>query len=207
MTMSILASYKSIAESLNFSLTDEDMFLTKMPTGTEQPTTIDGKRLVMPNKAFLRKGFGEDKIAFHPLSESMARDATSEVQKRMQKQAKAVIGHQLITLTQGIMDLVSDTEKHKKVPVKQSGFLKELSDLDKGVVSNINKILAAAMKRNKLVTVYLKASGIINGTKMNRVTTIHFPFISELLTRQRLSSRRLTMFTRRASLHKLHSVM
>lgn len=179
--MSILDSYKAIAESLNFSITDEDFFLTKMPTGTEQPTTIDGKRLVMPTKAILKKGLGDSMIAFHPLSESMAREATSEVQKRLQKQAKGVIGHQLITITQGLMDLVANSENHKKVPVKQSAFLKELAGLDKSCMNTINKIIAAAVKRNKLVTVYLKSSGIINGTKMNRVTTIHFPFIADLI--------------------------
>lgn len=178
--MSILDCYKQITEAFNFSLTDESALLTKMPTGTEQPTSINGRLLVMPTTSILRKGLGDTLIAFHPLSESMAREATSEVQKRLQKQAKAVIGHMLLQTAMGVMSVLADPKLHNNVPVKQAKFLKELSDLDKATEANLCKLMAAAMKRNKFVTVYLKSGGVINGDKMNRITTIHFPIISDL---------------------------
>lgn len=178
--MQILDCYNKMAEAFMFNVTDEGMFLTVSPTGSEQPTTIEGKRLVMPTKAFLKKGFGDDYMAFHPLSESISRQATSDVQKRLQKQSKAILSFYLLTIVQKLAALAEDKKQHKNIPAKEAGFLKDLANFDKKTVEAITKILGNATKRNKLVTVYLKSSGVVNGDKMNRVTTIHFPFISEL---------------------------
>lgn len=180
MTLSILDLYDQIIPSFGFKQTDEGYFLTENPSGTATPSTIDGKRLVMPTQARLKEGFGEDFIPFHPLSESLSRTGTSEVQRRLQKSAKAIIGHHLLTTAVALMEVAADKDLHKGIPVKSSQFLRKLTDADKNTVAALGKILANAVKRNRLVTVYLKASGMFGGKKMNRVATIRFPFLNDI---------------------------
>ncbi len=180
MTVSTLDLYKEIIPAFGLKVTDEGFFLTQNPSGTDTPSTIDGKRLVLPTKEMLRKGFGDDFIPFHPLSESLSRSGTSDVQRRLQKSAKAIIGHHLVTLASALLEASSDKKLHETIRVSDAQFLRKLTSADKSTVVALNKVLANATKRNRLVTVYLKASGMHGGKKMNRVTTIRFPFLNDI---------------------------
>lgn len=179
-TLSTLDLYKAIVPTFGFTLTDEDLFLTNTPSGTAMPSTINKKRLCLPTDTRLREGFGEDYIPFHPLSESLARQGTSEVQQRLQQQAKAILSYNLLQLATALLEAAADKEAHKDIPVKSTAFLKRLTKADKDTVVVLSKLIAASTKRNRFVTVYLKASGLYEGRKVNRVATVRFPFLSDL---------------------------
>ena len=179
-TLSTLDLYKQILPAFGFSLTDEDLFLTDSPSGTAMPSTIDQKRICLPTDARLREGFGKDFIPFHPLSESLARQGTSEIQQRLQKQAKAILSYNLLELSTALLEAAADKEAHKDIPVKSSAFLKKLTKADKATVVVLSKLIAASTKRNRFVTMYLKASGLYEGRKVNRVATVRFPFLVDL---------------------------
>lgn len=181
--MTILDSYKSILDSLGYTCDKEGLIGTKNPaTGRSTPSTIDGKRLVLPTRDWLNNGFGEDYMAFHPLSESLASRGTSEVQQHMQRHARALITYYVHTLASNLLRVAVDPSLHADLPPDCSEYLRKLQkvDKDKNIVKVLDDVFIAATKKNRLVTLYLKAGGTYDGKKVNRLCVIRFPLLEIL---------------------------
>lgn len=175
-----LASYNSILPAFSIVADDDGRLSQKNPLGTLAPLSIEGRRLVLPTKTWLKKGFGEDHIPFHPLCEVMSREGTSPVVQLLQRQAKAVISYNVFSLLQGLLRVAVDKESHKDLPLECTDFLKKLSNADKTTAELLDKLLAAATKKNRLLTVYLKNGGKFDGKKVNRSAIIRFPIMEDL---------------------------
>lgn len=175
-----LASYNNILPAFSIVADDDGRLSQKNPLGTLAPLSIGGQRLVLPTKQRLKTGFGEDFIPFHPLCEVMSREGTSPVIQLLQRQAKAVISYNVFCLLQGLMRVAVDKESHKDLPLECTDFLKKLSNADKTTSELLDKLLAAANKRNRLLTVYLKNGGKFDGKKVNRSAIIRFPIMEDL---------------------------
>ncbi|ABY62958.1 hypothetical protein ST201phi2-1p126 [Pseudomonas phage 201phi2-1] len=175
-----LASYNAILPAFSIVADDDGRLSQKNPLGTLAPLSIGGQRLVLPSKAWLKKGFGEDHVPFHPLCEVMSREGTSPVIQLLQRQAKAVISYNVFSLLQGLMKVAVDKESHKDLPIECTDFLKKLSNADKTTAELLDKLLSAATKKNRLLTVYLKNGGKFDGKKVNRSAIIRFPIMEDL---------------------------
>jgi hypothetical protein len=180
MTTHILDFYKSVLTSIHYTYDDDGLISTKTPLGTVKPATVEGKRLVLPTKEWLNNGFGEDLQPFHPLSESISRSGTSPVLQHMQRNAKALLSFYVTHLGQQLLAVAADPSLHKDLPPSCTDYLKKLADADKKVLPLFEKLLQAAHKKNKLITVYLKNGGTYDGKKVNRLAVIRFP-VMELL--------------------------
>jgi len=175
-----LASYNTVLPAFCIDVDDDGRLSQKSPLGTLSPLSIGGQRLVLPTKSWLKKGFGEDHVPFHPLCEVMSREGTSPVIQLLQRQAKAVISYNVFTLLQGLMRVAIDKESHKDLPIECTDFLKKLSNADKTTGELLDKLLSAATKKNRLLTVYLKNGGKFDGKKVNRSAIIRFPIMEDL---------------------------
>lgn len=175
-----LACYNKILPSFCIVADDDGRLSQKSPIGTLNPLSINGQRLVLPTKAWMKKGFGEDHLPFHPLCEVMSREGTSPVIQLIQRQTKAVISYNVISLLTGLLRVAVDKESHKDLPLECTDFLKKLSSADKTTVELLEKLISAATKKNRLLTVYLKNGGKYDGKKVNRSAIIRFPIMEDL---------------------------
>lgn len=179
-----LACYNSILPAFSCEA-DENGFIDFLtPTGKRTPATIGGAVMVLPTQANLRKGFPEDQFPFHPLCESMTRQGTSPVIQYLQRSAKASISQAVVMLAQSLLELACDVSTHKDIPIDSNDFLVKLADCDKekNIKSVFEKVVAAAVKKNRLVTVYLKNGGMFDGKKVNRLCVIRIPLLEDLQT-------------------------
>lgn len=177
-----LAFYKDILESMRYSMDDEGLISIQTPTGAVTPAEVDGKRMVLPTKARLKKGFGEEFQPFHPLSESMARRGTSPVIQHMQRNARAQLGFTYVYLAEKLLTVAVDVSQHKDLPPSANEFLKKMQGADAKLITLFNKLVAAAHKKNRIITVYLRNGGTYNRKKVNRLAVIRFPLIELLET-------------------------
>lgn len=177
---SISANYNKMIKPFNYVVDDSGLFSFRNPIGTLVPVTVDGKRLVMLTEKRLRDGLGEDYIGFHPLSENLARRGTSPVLQHMQRMAKANISFVVDFLGRALLDISVDTALHADLPPDCSDVLQKLADADKNTVKLFDKLMNAASKKNKLVTVFLKAGGVYEGKKVHKMAVIRFPILDEL---------------------------
>lgn len=182
----ILDYYETILPAFALQADDAGLISSVKPTGSKSPATIDGKRLALPTKEFLRKGFGEDYIGFHPLSESLSRLGTSPVQQYLQRAAKANIAYLFVQLTTALLEASVDKETQKDIPPTATGFLKVLANADKKTLDAFLKLIAIAIKKNRLVSVYLKANGVYKNKKVNRMTVIRFLVYGDLLDEKKM---------------------
>ena len=176
----ILDFYKSVLQSLPYSVDETGLISTLNPTGSMVPAMVEGRRLVLPTQEWMRNGFGEDYQPFHPLAEALSRKGTSPVLQHMQKSAKAVLAHAFITMATEMLKVAADQSLHKDLPPSCKDYLKKVKDADKDTVAVFGKVMAAALKKNKLLTVYLKYGGKYEGKAVNRLCVIRWPLL-ELL--------------------------
>lgn len=177
-----LACYKEILPAFSCRPDEEGFIDFLSVTGTSKPATIGGAKLVLPTTANLRKGFGEEQIPFHPLCESMSRQGTSPVIQYLQRSAKANISHVLVCMASSLLAISTDVASHKDIPPDCTDFLVKLADVDKEkkIQEVFEKVIAAAVKKNRLITVYLKNGGTFDGTKVNRMCVIRVPLLEDL---------------------------
>lgn len=179
-----LAFYKEILASMRYSVDDEGLISILSPTGTMVPAEAEGKRLVLPTKARLKEGFGEEFQPFHPLSESMARRGTSPVMQHMQRTVRANLAFTFAHLAGKLLEAAVDVSQHKDLPPSANEFLKKMQGADAKLTPLFNKLIEAAHQKNKLITVYLRNGGTYNGKKVNRLAVIRFPIMELLETEE-----------------------
>ncbi|MFO5701781.1 hypothetical protein ACLBSN_31930, partial [Klebsiella pneumoniae] len=70
-------------------------------------------------------------------------------------------------LTSRILEVAADSTLHKDIPPECSDFLKKLSGAKPDTIEWFNKVVKAAEKRSRFVSVYLKAKGNLDGKTVN----------------------------------------
>lgn len=177
-----LDCYNEILPSFSCVPDEEGMIDFLSATGVKKPATIGGATLVLPTQARLRKGFPEELFPFSPLSESMSRQGTSPVIQYLQRAAKANISHVVVVMAQSLLEIAVDKTTHKDLPPDCLDFLVKLADVDKekNIKEVFEKVIAAAVKKNRLTTVYLKNGGTFDGVKVNRSCIIRIPLLEDL---------------------------
>jgi hypothetical protein len=176
----ILSFYETVLHAFPYVVGEDGLISSKNPTGAVVPATIDGKRLVLPTPKWMKDGFGEDFQPFHPLSEQLSRKGTSPVLQHMQKSGKAILAHTVAIMATELLKVAADTSLHKDLPPECKDYLKKLTKANKDTVTIFTKIMNQALKKNKLITVYLKHGGKFDGKAVNRLCVIRFPLLEIL---------------------------
>jgi hypothetical protein len=176
--------YNQALPSMRYSFDGDGLVSYTTATGQLMPAEVDGKRLVLPTDAWLKKGFGDTFLGWHPLSETMARRGTSPIMQHMQRNARAQLSFTYIYLAQQLLRVAADRELHKELPVTDdcNEFLKKMQLADDKLVKVFDKLIHAASEKKRLITLYLKNGGTYEGKKVNRLAVIRFPLIELLET-------------------------
>lgn len=184
--MTIQNFYKDVLKALLHEVNDEDLISFRRPTSSNRrlsPATVDSHRLVLPTKERLSEGLGEGYMAFHPLSENIARRGVSPVQAYLQRVARSILGYQYLTLAQSLLEVAADNSLHQDLPPSCNEFLKSVPEADKKSVKAFSQLLEAASRRkNAVITLYLKNGGSLQGEDYNRLCIIRVPLLDELET-------------------------
>jgi len=182
--MKIQDFYKQVLTSLNFTVDDEGLvsFVAPDPDATPRPVAIDNKRLVLPTDALLKRGFGSELQPFHPIAENIARKGVSPVLGKLQQTAKAMVAHHVMELCEQLLIVAAEPSLHKDLPPECSEYLKKVPQADKKAVTKFQEIVKRAIRKNQLISIYLKNGGKIEGEKFNRVCVVRFPIMDHLET-------------------------
>lgn len=178
--LSLSKVYEGILKSMQYDVDETGLVSIITPTGTKAEATVGGARLVVPTQKRLRDGFTEDLQPYHPLCESISRRGTSPVLQHMQRSVKQHLGFLVSFLADALVKMSLNTSIHKDLPPDMSDVLMKLTGVTDKTQAILDKLIPAAHKQNKLVTVYLKGAGTFQGQKVNRIAVIRFPILDEL---------------------------
>lgn len=177
--MTIIELYESIVKSLGLDI-DEEGLVSMVLDDQRYPCLIDGKRLAIPTQKRLRSGEWDGLIAFHPLSENVARGESPVIKK-----LRALVNYRLTevisTLMTELMELASNPEIHSKVKPGQGELLQVLSEADEKTLKGLERVLSSVTTdgEHRLVSIYLKHGGRWMTNDYSRVAIADFPIVEE----------------------------
>ena len=171
--------YGAILESLGYVIGDDGTVKSEHPTGLE-PFTISDKVLTLPTKEFLANPDWNRYMAFHPLSENIARK-DSEVFRTLQKMTMLAVNVDISILMSTLISMCADKDGHKHMNHKQTAFLSLFPDADETSLKTWNKIENKNSENNCFVKIYTLRNKKLLGKDYSRVTYVKFPFYDECI--------------------------
>lgn len=177
----VLSYYGGFLDSTNNPRDEQGVVLFESSTGELKPVMIDGKKLILPTKEFQNKPDWTQFVAFHPLSESIAR-GESDVLQKARDMISLRLFHKYVELSEALLMLAVDSNAQGKLTPSTMKFLEGLGDADAKTVENFSKIMAKAKanfnggENRCLVSLFLKRGGTQNGTKYARLCVASFPY-------------------------------
>lgn len=177
--MSELTSlYKGILHSLGLTVNDKGgVYIFGLDE--EEPYNVDGKHLVVPYDNVLRNPDWEHQIAFHPLSENIARK-DSVVLKSLQTLGNISIDADVGMIIGELISYCADSDRHGKLNAKQTAFLSLYPNADETSLKNWQKIEAKIGSEYHYVRLLTYRDKKLNGESFSRVTYVTFPLYKEL---------------------------
>lgn len=186
MSTPIIDFYKGILTSLSLVVEDNGNVYLDLGDGYKEPTTVNmgkgqQKRLVLPVDSVLRDPNWESTVAFHPLSENIARKDSvvfKSLQSLINYSLNADIGH-LISL---MLNYCADSDAQANLNHRQNEFLQRHPNADAKSVKDFDKIESSInMKQDmQYVKVYTLRDKKLNNDAYPRVTLVKFPFYNEI---------------------------
>lgn len=182
----ILSYYNGFFDSTNNPRDEIGRVLYESNTGELKPVRIDGKELILPTREFQAKPDWTKFVAFHPLSESIAR-GESEVLNKSRDLISLRLFYKYFELSEALLMLAVNSEAQSKLTPSTMKHLEGLGDADAKTVENLSKIFAKAKatftggENRCLISLFLKRGGTQNGTKYSRLCVASFPYYEALL--------------------------
>ena len=168
--------YRAILTALGVKVNEKSM-LSYM----DVPCMVDKKRLCLPTPDVLGASDWGNVIAFHPLAENTLR-GESKVFKHLRNLTLVRLTEVCTFLMETLIRLAAETDNHKLLTPAQVSRLSSLEKAD-------NKTLDFLMElRNKikiegeyrLVNIYMKRNGELDGKTYSRVAVVTFPLYDAL---------------------------
>lgn len=178
----IISVYDSI---LRYSGLESDSkgFINARIGDRKEPTSIDGKQLVLPTREQLSSFNPEEKMVFHPLSENILR-GESQVLMKLKHAINVKLNYSIGILAKSLLNVVASPSFHAKLTPDQSDILVAIKEADEKSVVNLVNMMVSGVKNkpDKLFTnIYLKRGGTIDGKRYSRVGIVSFPFYDDLV--------------------------
>lgn len=165
---------------------DSDGFVSTVINDTRQPATIDGKRLVLPNKKQLSNATATDKMIFHPLCENTLREESAVI-KKLKEIINIRLTYTFGIVCQSLLDIAASPSIHNKLTPDQTEMLVAVKDVDKTSLQHFISIMVNGIKESptKLFSsVYIKRGGSWKGKRYARVGVVTFPLYERLLAKE-----------------------
>jgi hypothetical protein len=173
--MDLIQHYKVILESLGMKVEDSGLVSTKVGDDWT-PTTVNGKRLVLPTREVLSNPDWDTTIAFHPLSEKIQR-GESTILKALCVFVNVRLTSVIAALMEDLMALAVDTDRHSSLKPAQLKALRGAPEAKEATLNRLIKILERVSYKGdtRIFNLYLKRGGELNERKCVRVATVSFP--------------------------------
>lgn len=191
--MTIQEFYKGILESLGLTFDEKGGCYLEIVPGQQEPFYVSNKHLVIPTQEVLRVPNWDTQIAFHPLSENIARK-NSVVFNSLQQLANLSCNVDIGTLMETMVSICADKDKHKTMNHRQTAFLQLFPDADETSVKNFAKIEAKNGGENAYVKLITTRDGKLNDQQYPRVTKVKFPFYEEILKQSKEKVKEFHLF-------------
>jgi hypothetical protein len=179
--MELLALYKSILSAINLHVNKEDM-VYMIQDGSKEPIMINGRRLVLPTQNILREGLGDQRVAFHPVSENFLTEGETPVFTELKKFITLSLTTKMLFLMVRLATIASESKAHSKLTPRQHEFLSHVPNLDAKALKVIVKTLEKTeiTGNNKLINLYVRKGGTLTNKSYSRVAMVRFPILEQL---------------------------
>lgn len=178
--MHVDALYKNLLASLLVT-TNDNGELVFNDGEVELPFKVEGKKLILLSNERLRDRLADDEVGFHPLSENATR-GESPVLQRLVELVSMRLSTVLSDTIKELVSIAANRDQHSKLSPGQAEFLKILPDADESLVKVVDKVLDRVTIKgdHRLLNLYLKVKGKVEGQEYKRVCTFTLPGYEEL---------------------------
>lgn len=195
--MSLNEFYKKVLTSMSLPVS-EDGYIYASGGENKIMMTVEGKPMVLPTQEHINSILDTDedgnivvgKIPYNPLNENHIKGDTLSLKK-----TKLVIEHRISygvgVAGELLLTLATNPALQKKTNLELNKFLGSINEaqnqgikklVDDKSIDQWVKIFKTAMSNGKgVISIFLKKSGVYNGTKYNRLATLSCPVYEELL--------------------------
>lgn len=178
--MDIIEFYKGILESTGLVIGDKHgVYLEPLPEDLT-PYHVNDKHLVLPTPEILRDPNWNAQIAFHPLSENVARK-DSPVLKELTKLTNLSLNINIGLLMSSLISYCANKDLHKTLNHKQTVFLSLFPDADEKAVEAWNKVDNKLNGVNTYVKIVTLRDKKLDNQPYSRVAFVKFPIYDELI--------------------------
>lgn len=182
--MQLTDLYEGILETFGFEYDKATGAVSIASVAGLNPVMIDTKqgerRLVIPYHEVLRNPDWNTYVAFHPISENVAR-TDSEILKFVQRFGTASINYSIDVVMESLVTWCADKDSHSNLNHKQNVFLSLFPNADDKAVKSWKKISDKIGDNNVFVKVATLRNKELEGQSYLRVASVKFPFYKQLV--------------------------
>lgn len=179
MSYTLLQFYTDILSDLNITCDNAESMLSVATAAGMSPVNINGKRLCLPEKSYLKDGDFKKTIGFHPLSENIMY-GESIVLKSLKSYIEYSINERIAMLLTEMVSIASDPAARKKLGAKGAALFKALPEVDATFADAVRKIIGKVGSTNgeKFVNIFL-THGSFGGVEGTRTAIVTYPVFDE----------------------------
>lgn len=180
----LIVFYKKTLEGIGLEVNDEGLISRKaIAEIPSRPVTVEGKRLCLPTENYLTAPSVEGLIAFHPLSENIAR-GQSPVLKYLVKHIRAKLTCEIASLMTQLIKIACNKDYQSRLPSVWDDFFRSVAAVDDKTEKNFNRMMNEVLERQTgILSIFLKNGGKLNGADYIRVCHVNFKIIEEIKSR------------------------
>lgn len=180
--------YESFLPVLGLSIDDHDFinsfFLDSEGNKEPMPMMVNNMGVIFPTDSVLREGKWNDRVGFHPISESVTR-GISPMLVSMRTALRFKIFQAIFFIGSNLIRVTKESREGaiKNMPANLVEALGKLpKTVDAKTLSFFSKVIAADNEKERaVVKICIKRNGSILGTDYKRTTSVYFPIYEELV--------------------------
>lgn len=174
---------------------DADGFADLVVQESKQPFNIEGKRVVLQTPVQLQEKDWTNRIAFHPLSESLVR-GESKVLEKYRRTINVVLNRSIMAIFMQLLRLASSPKEQQHLKPEQTEFLSKVKKVEQRTIDDwerlVSKIPGSEFGKT-FVSIYLKKQGTVQKVKCRSAGVVSFPFYKQLVTAEKRQVNGITL--------------
>lgn len=180
----LITFYKKTLDGVGLEVDDEGLIsrkaIAELPS---RPVTVEGKRLCLPTEHYLTAANVDGFIAFHPLSENIAR-GQSPVLKYLVKHIRAKLTCEIASLMTQLVTIACNKDYQSRLPSVWDDFFRAVAGADDKTEKNFTRMMSEVLERQTgILSIFLKNGGKLNGADYIRVCHANFKIVEEIKSR------------------------
>lgn len=177
------AAYAKLLNAIGITEQSNGLLVQKLPKSPEKEVLVNELPLILPKQDNVRNP-DPSTVIFHPLSENLLLGESPVIQELRGLMMDYL--HDLILSTvECMLQIAIDPNAVKELSPTQIEHLKCTADLDEKTLENWKAIMRKTDSRrstNRVLTLYLKRGGQLNGKDYKRAAIVNFNLYQELVS-------------------------